>query len=471
MDSFANEKNGNNKPCIFITSAPGRNNKRIGHYVILWDVVWGGTAASSYVWVTDPLDGNKDSFSSYSGIFKYRTVQEVVEANIMQVYNFLYFDWSYQFKGGDRFYHLFSFVFLSSYIFIMKKMTWIFLFLSLFIFSGCSLNENKQTEPQISEARLVLDNETPALVQTWTINKREQHLELLSGYFYWENSNLNISTGRQEFIDTSLVLEEVPFAEKEESTHKDLWALNTKQIMKVSWFDKLFSWDITQKMADSESMFSCQLKKEDFIEWVWYGEPCMWVRYFIDKFSFVFTVGDKYPELNVRNWKRELAQPWKKATFEFSRYKLPEDISFEEFITTYNRPQEWLCLRNGSVSRIFAYWEDNPEYVVYRGDANSWYYFNQKDERILYTGKWHQWSDFFWYSINHLLANNKAQAYILNPVLDVPNLMRTCNGIDIGVIFHINGDEYFYIAKSLTNESLSLSDADGVSNFFIDSEK
>lgn len=85
-------KNGNNKPCIFITSAPGRNNKRIGHYVILWDIVWGGTAASSYVWITDPLDGNEYSFSSYSGISKYKTVQEVVEANIMQVYNFLYFD-------------------------------------------------------------------------------------------------------------------------------------------------------------------------------------------------------------------------------------------------------------------------------------------------------------------------------------------------------------------------------------------
>jgi hypothetical protein len=49
--------------------------------------------------------------------------------------------------------------------------------------------------------------------------------------------------------------------------------------------------------------------------------------------------------------------------------------------------------------------------------------------------------------------------------------MRTCNGIDIGVIFHIDGDQYFYIAKSLTNESLSLSDGDGVSNFFIDIEE
>ena len=349
----------------------------------------------------------------------------------------------------------------------MKTTIQVFFLLSIFIFSGCSLNVNEMNGNQTSETGLVVNDQTPGFPQTWATKKREQHLESLSGYFYGINPNLNISTGRQEFVDTSLVLEEVPFAETEKSTYKNLWALNTKQIMKVSWFDKLFSWDITQKRADSESMFSCQKKKED----LWYGEPCMWVRYFFDKFSFVFSVGDKYPELKVRNWKRELAQPWKKATLEFSRYKLPDDVSFEEFVATYNRPQEGLCLPNWSVSRTFAYWEDNPEYAVYRGDANSWYYFNQKDERILYTGKWHQWSDYFWYKFNHLLANNKAQAYILSPVLNAPNLMRTCNGIDIGMIFHIDGDQYFYIAKDLDNESLSLSDARGVSNFFIDIEE
>ena len=49
--------------------------------------------------------------------------------------------------------------------------------------------------------------------------------------------------------------------------------------------------------------------------------------------------------------------------------------------------------------------------------------------------------------------------------------MRTCNGIDIGVVFHIDGDQYFYIAKDLDNRSLSLSDGDGVSDFFIDIEE
>ena len=49
--------------------------------------------------------------------------------------------------------------------------------------------------------------------------------------------------------------------------------------------------------------------------------------------------------------------------------------------------------------------------------------------------------------------------------------MRTCNGIAIGVVFHINGDQYFYIAKALDNESLLLSAGDGVSSFFIDIEE
>ena len=80
-------KNGNDKPCIFITSS---NN--IGHYVILWDLEWTGDPATSYVWVTDPLKGDTENFSTFANIVEKRNLRALFSANIMNYLNFIYFN-------------------------------------------------------------------------------------------------------------------------------------------------------------------------------------------------------------------------------------------------------------------------------------------------------------------------------------------------------------------------------------------
>ena len=80
-------KRGNQKPCIFIGSSNG-----IGHYFVLWDIDWNGTAATSYVNVTDPLDGSTNSLSSYDDRRTYTNLQTLLNSNIANKYNFLYFD-------------------------------------------------------------------------------------------------------------------------------------------------------------------------------------------------------------------------------------------------------------------------------------------------------------------------------------------------------------------------------------------
>ena len=81
------KNNGNKKPCIFITSSNGR-----GHYVIIWDIMWGGTATTSYVNITDPLDGTMTSFSTFDQRKKEVNLQTLINGNVMNNYNFLYFD-------------------------------------------------------------------------------------------------------------------------------------------------------------------------------------------------------------------------------------------------------------------------------------------------------------------------------------------------------------------------------------------
>lgn len=80
-------KRGNQKPCIFIGSSNG-----IGHYFVLWDIVWNGTAVTSYVNVTDPLDGSTSSLSSYDDRRTYTNLQTLLNSNVANKYNFLYFD-------------------------------------------------------------------------------------------------------------------------------------------------------------------------------------------------------------------------------------------------------------------------------------------------------------------------------------------------------------------------------------------
>ncbi len=80
-------KRGNQKPCIFIGSSKGK-----GHYFVLWDIDWNGTAATSYVNVTDPLDGNTSSLSSYDDRRTYTNLQTLLNSNMANKYNFLYFD-------------------------------------------------------------------------------------------------------------------------------------------------------------------------------------------------------------------------------------------------------------------------------------------------------------------------------------------------------------------------------------------
>ena len=65
---------------------------------------------------------------------------------------------------------------------MMKTTIQILFLLSIFIFSGCSLNVNEMNGNQTSEAGLVVDDQTPGFAQTWATKKREQHLEPISDY-------------------------------------------------------------------------------------------------------------------------------------------------------------------------------------------------------------------------------------------------------------------------------------------------
>ena len=80
-------KRGNQKPCIFIGSDNG-----IGHYFVLWDIEWNGTAANSSVYVTDPFKGSTSSLSSYDERKKSTNLQKILNSNVAKKYNFLYFD-------------------------------------------------------------------------------------------------------------------------------------------------------------------------------------------------------------------------------------------------------------------------------------------------------------------------------------------------------------------------------------------
>ena len=87
---------GNQKPCIFISSAPSQNGGKIGHYLILWDVMWNGDPATSFVNVTDPLKGDREILDTYGylPVTYQMTLEEVLKANVNRKFNFLYFDWS-----------------------------------------------------------------------------------------------------------------------------------------------------------------------------------------------------------------------------------------------------------------------------------------------------------------------------------------------------------------------------------------
>ena len=80
---------GNDKPCLFVsTTSTG-----LGHYVIIWDIEWGGTAANSTVYVTDPNSGSKTTFSSYSDRVYSVNMQNLLQSKPAgQNYSFLFFN-------------------------------------------------------------------------------------------------------------------------------------------------------------------------------------------------------------------------------------------------------------------------------------------------------------------------------------------------------------------------------------------
>ena len=351
----------------------------------------------------------------------------------------------------------------------MKITIQIFFLLSIFIFSGCSLNVNEMNGNQASETGLAVDDQTPRFAQTWATKKREQHLEPISDYLSWA---FIINKGIQEYIDRSLILEEVPFDADEKITTENLWALTSKQIIKASWFDKLFSGDITQKVF-WQSMFACDLDERFF--WAWARSPCAYFKYSFDKFTFTKLAGGAYHTLQVEDWKlkiRSSKESYWDWTLVFWRYKLPTNISFKDFMSYYHWTKDGLCLSKYNAIRRFSYWEGNPKYAVYKGGIDSGYYFNESRERILYTGDWYQWSEYFWWNINQLLREKKAEIFQLGIIDNFWNRWKWCINSNTYLAFHIQWEPYFYmIGTTLLWDSISLSDMDWVSDFFIDIEE
>ncbi|MDR3124702.1 MAG: hypothetical protein LBU10_02325 [Endomicrobium sp.] len=85
--AFLAERRINQKPCIFLGSKGG-----IGHFYILWDLEWNGTAASSVVYYTDPDSGSTTSFSSYNDRKNYMSLSSMLSTKLSgNKYNFLFF--------------------------------------------------------------------------------------------------------------------------------------------------------------------------------------------------------------------------------------------------------------------------------------------------------------------------------------------------------------------------------------------
>ena len=62
-----------------------------------------------------------------------------------------------------------------------------FFLLSIFIFSGCSLNVDEMNGNQTSETGLVVDDQTSDLIQTWATKKREAFRLLFFSSSSFEN--------------------------------------------------------------------------------------------------------------------------------------------------------------------------------------------------------------------------------------------------------------------------------------------
>lgn len=86
--TFLRERRKNQAPCIFLASKYG-----VGHFYILWDLEWNGTAANSYVYYTDADTGSQTSLSSYNTRKNYMTLAEMLSLKLSSNhYNFLFFN-------------------------------------------------------------------------------------------------------------------------------------------------------------------------------------------------------------------------------------------------------------------------------------------------------------------------------------------------------------------------------------------